>query len=65
MANYQVTGRSSEGMPLVAVSVTSIDQEQQVVPEITVINAVRDCLAAVDGVESVVARKFEQTITIV
>lgn len=65
MANYTVVGRSSEGMPLVSVSITSIDQEQQVVQEISVVNAVRECLAGVAGVESVVARKFEQTITIV
>lgn len=65
MANYTVTGRNGSGEPLVSVSITSIDQEQQVVSELTVVNSVRDCLAAVPGVESVVARKFEQLITIV
>jgi hypothetical protein len=65
MANYTVIGRSGEAMPLVSVSIGSIDQEQQVVSDLTIVNAVRECLKAVPGVESVVARKFEQTITIV
>ena len=65
MATYQVTGRNGEGSPLVAVSISSIDQEGPVMSELTVVNAVRDCLAAVPGVESVVARKYEQVITTV
>lgn len=65
MANYQVTGRNASAEPVVAVSIGSIDQEQQVVAEMTIVDAVRDCLAAVPGVESVVARKFEQVITTV
>lgn len=65
MANYQVTARNSEGMPVVAVSIASIDQEQQVVSELAVVAAVAECLAAAPGVASVVKRKFEQVITIV
>lgn len=65
MANYQVTARDATGAPMVAVSITSIDQEQQFVDDLAVVNAVRDCLAGVAGVESVVKRKFEQVITIV
>ncbi|MFF7947031.1 hypothetical protein [Streptomyces griseorubiginosus] len=65
MANYQVTARNSEGMPVVAVSIGSIDQEGQVVADMVIVNAVRDALAGVAGVESVVKRKFEQVITIV
>lgn len=65
MANYQVTGRSASAEPMVAVSISSIDQEPQVVDELTVVNAVADALALVPGVESVVKRKFEQVITIV
>ncbi|MFI0233168.1 hypothetical protein [Streptomyces sp. NPDC017086] len=65
MPNYQVTGKNSEGMPVVAVSLASIDQEQQLVSEMTIVNAVRNCLAAVPGVQSVMARKFEQVITTV
>lgn len=65
MASYQVIGRSGEGSPLVTVSVSSIDQDQQVVSELAVVNAVRACLAVVPGVELVVARKYEQVITTV
>ncbi|MET9012340.1 hypothetical protein ABZX74_15680 [Streptomyces olivaceoviridis] len=65
MANYQVTGRGNSGEPLVSVSIGGVDQEQHVVDEITIVNAVRDCLAAVPGVQSVLARKFEQIITTV
>lgn len=65
MASYQVTGRNNEGSPLVSVAISSIDQDTQVVAELDVVNAVRACLEAVPGVQSVVARKYEQVITIV
>jgi hypothetical protein len=65
MASYQVTGRSGQGSPLVTVSISSIDQDQQVVSELAIVDAVRDGLAAAPGVESVVARKYEQVITTV
>ncbi|BCM70849.1 MULTISPECIES: hypothetical protein [Streptomyces] len=63
MANYQVTGRNNEGSPLVSVSIGAIDQEQHVVDEMTVVNAVRNCLLAVPGVQSVLAQKYQQVIT--
>jgi hypothetical protein len=65
VANYTVTARNASGEPVVAVSIGSIDQEQQVVTDMAIVDAVRECLAAVPGVESVVARKFEQVITTV
>jgi hypothetical protein len=65
VASYQVTGRNGEGSPLVTVSISSIDQDQPVVSELAIVNAVRDGLAGVPGVESVVKRKFEQVITVV
>lgn len=65
MANYTVTGRNGSGAPVVSVSIGSIDQEEQVVDDKAVVDAVRACLAGVTGVESVVARKFEQLITII
>ncbi|KOV86053.1 MULTISPECIES: hypothetical protein [unclassified Streptomyces] len=65
MANYQITGRGSSGEPLVSVSISGVDQEQHVMDEITIVNAVRDCLATAPGVQSVLARKFEQVITTV
>jgi len=65
MASYVVLGRSGEGAPLVQVSIGSIDQEQPVMTEQAIVDAVRECLAGVDGVVQVVARKYEQVITIV
>lgn len=65
MANYTLTGRSGQGEPLVSVSIGSIDQEQQVVSEMAVVDAVRDRLALVPGVVQVVAKKYEQVITVV
>ena len=65
MASYQVTAKSAAGFPMVAVSITSIDQDEKVVEEIEVVDAVRDFLAGADGVVSVVAQKYEQVITVV
>ncbi|MEU3527576.1 hypothetical protein AB0E62_27520 [Streptomyces sp. NPDC038707] len=65
MASYTITGRDVEMLPVVAVSIGAIDQEQQIVPEITIVNAVRDCLAAVPGVRTVVAKRYEQVITVI
>lgn len=63
--NYVVTARNASGEPVVGVSISSIDQEQPVVDEMVVVNAVADALSGVAGVESVVKRKYSQVITIV
>lgn len=65
MANYTLTGRSGQGEPMVSVSIGSIDQEQQVVSEMEIVDAVRERLGLVPGVAQVVARKYEQVITVV
>lgn len=65
MPNYQITGRNSEVSPIVSVTIGSIDQEQHVIDDMTVVNAVRACLLAVPGVASVMAQKYEQVITTV
>lgn len=65
MANYVLLGRSGEGAPLVQVSIGSIDQEQPVVEEMAIVDAVRERLLLVPGVEAVVARRYEQVITVV
>ena len=44
MASYVVLGRSGEGAPLVQVSIGSIDQEQPVMTEQAVVDAVRERL---------------------
>jgi hypothetical protein len=63
--NYVVTARNASAEPLVAVSISSIDQEQQVVDEMVVVNAVADALSAVAGVGSVMKQRYSQVITIV
>lgn len=65
MASYTLTGRSGEGAALVLVSIDSIDQENAVVAEIDVVEAVRGVLLTAPGVQQVVARKYEQVITVV
>lgn len=64
-ASYTATARDGEGSPLVSVTIGSIDQEQQIVSELGIANAVREFLATASGVASVVVRKYEQVITIV
>jgi hypothetical protein len=65
MANYQITARNSSGEPMVSVSIGGIDQEQHVVDEITIVNAIRTCLTGVPGVQSVLAQMYQQVITVV
>lgn len=65
MPNYVITGKNRSGEPLVSVNIAAINQEQQVVPEVDVVNAVRLFLASVDGVSSVMAQKYEQIITVI
>lgn len=65
MATYVITGRNGSNEALVSVSVSGISQDAQVVPEIDVINAIRQYLAGINGVQSVVAQKYEQVITVV
>ncbi|RPE40281.1 hypothetical protein EDD90_3317 [Streptomyces sp. Ag109_O5-1] len=64
MATYVVTGKSN-GSPLVAVSIDSISQDSPVVEELAVVNAVRVFLEGVPGVQTVVAQRYEQVVTIV
>ncbi|WP_225840322.1 hypothetical protein [Streptomyces sp. NK08204] len=65
MAYYQITARNASVLPVVSVSIGSIDQEPHVVDDIVIVNAIRNCLAGVSGVDSVVAQKYEQVITVI
>jgi hypothetical protein len=65
MATYVITGRNPSNEPLLSVNVSGINQDAQVVAEIDVINAIRQYLAGIPGVQSVVAQKYEQVITVV
>lgn len=64
MATYVVTGKAN-GSPLVSVNIDGINQDSPVVQELDVVNAVRVFLEGVAGVQTVVAQKYEQVITIV
>ncbi|MDX3759354.1 hypothetical protein [Streptomyces sp. AK02-04a] len=64
-ATYVVTGKNPSGEPIVSVTISGIDQETQVVQDIDVVNAVRAFLAGTAGVNSVVAQRYEQVITVI
>lgn len=65
MASYTVIGKNSEGSVVISTSVGSLDQDGNYLNEIDVVNAVRTLFAGTPGIEFVVARKYEQVITIV
>ncbi|SEC05018.1 hypothetical protein SAMN04490357_1053 [Streptomyces misionensis] len=63
MAQYIVTGRNTSGEGIVAVTVSAINQDSQVVADLDVVAALRSLLAGAPGVVSVGAQKYEQVIT--
>lgn len=65
MATYVITGRNSNNEALVSVSISGISQDAPIVTELDVVNALRQYLTGVSGVQSVVAQKYEQVITVV
>jgi len=65
MASYVITGRNRSGESVVSVNLNSISQEGEVVPEIDIVNAIRNQLEAVAAIGSVVAQKYEQVITVI
>lgn len=65
MANYQVVGRNVEGSTVVTVAVSAVDQDGHYLDDMDVVSAVKSVVAGASGVASVVAKKFEQVITIV
>lgn len=65
MANYQILGRNVEGSTVVTVAVSAVDQDGHYLDDMDVVSAVKSVVAGASGVSSVVAKKFEQVITIV
>ncbi|MFJ5967876.1 hypothetical protein [Streptomyces sp. NPDC093060] len=63
MATYVITGRNSSNEPLVSVSISGISQDAPVIQEIDAVNALREFLGGVAGVQFVAAQKYEQVIT--
>ena len=64
MANYTVAGRNNEGSTVVQVAIGSVDQDSHYVDDMDVVNAVRAVVAGAPGVQSVVAKRYEQVITV-
>ncbi|MFD7794313.1 hypothetical protein [Streptomyces sp. NPDC059759] len=65
MATYLITGKSKAGEGLISVSISGINQEQQLVEELDVVESVRVFIAGAPGVDRVVAQKYEQVITVI
>lgn len=65
MANYVIAGKSAGGSPLFSIAIGSVDQDEMIVDDLDVVNAVRAFAAAVPGVSQVVAQKYAQVITVV
>jgi hypothetical protein len=59
VASYLITGRTSGGSPVVSIHLDSINQEDPIVNEIDVVNAVRTFLLTVPNVTQTVAQKQE------
>lgn len=65
MPTYVVTGKNTSGESVISVDISGIDQEPVIVPETDVVNALRAFLAGTAGVNSVVAQRYEQVITVI
>lgn len=63
MASYVVTGKNTSGDNVVAIDIAAINQDPQIVTELSVVDAVRTWLEEQPGIGSVTAQKFEQVIT--
>ncbi|HWN00918.1 MAG TPA: hypothetical protein VNO54_28035 [Streptosporangiaceae bacterium] len=65
MATYTVVGRNVEGSTVVSVNFGGVDQDGHYLDDLDVVNVVRSLLAGTAGVSSVVAKRYEQVITVV
>lgn len=63
MASYLIMGRSVTSAPVLSIHVDAINQDEQVVSEIDVVNAVKAYLMTVPGVTQTVAQKGEWVTT--
>lgn len=65
MATYLISGRKSGGATVLAIHLDGIDQDETVVDELDVVNAVKAYLMTVPGVVSTLAQKNEYVTTYV
>lgn len=63
MATYLITGKTPTGTRLINVNIAGIDQDEEVVPELDVVHAVRDFLLTVPGIGQATCLKSEQITT--
>jgi hypothetical protein len=63
MASYVVTGKNTSGDNVLAIDIAAINQDPQVVSELSVVDALRTWLAGQPGIGAVTAQKYEQVIT--
>lgn len=65
MASYLITGRTAGGAQPLSIHVDAINQEDPIVEEMAVINAVKAFVMTVPGVITTVTQKTESVTTIV
>lgn len=65
MASYLIMGRTAQGVTLLSIHVDAVNQDEPVVDELAVVNAVKAFLMTVPGVAMTVAQKTESVTTLV
>lgn len=65
MASYLVMGRTAQGTTPLTIHVDAINQDEPVVAELDVVNAVKAYLLTVPGIIATVAQKTESVTTLV
>ncbi len=65
MATYLISGKKAGGATVLAIHLDGVDQDEAVVDEIDVVNAIKAYLMTVPGVTSTVAQRNEYVTTYV
>jgi hypothetical protein len=65
MASYLIIGRTTGGSQILSVHIDAINQDEQVVPEMDVINAMKAFMLTVPGLTGTITQRTESVTTIV
>lgn len=65
MATYLISGKKTGGATVLAIHLDGVDQDDAVVDELDVVNAIKAYLMTVPGVVTTVAQKNEYVTTYV
>jgi hypothetical protein len=65
MASYLITGRAAGGSAVLSVHIDAINQDDPVVPEMDVVNAMKEYVRSVPGVAGIQTQKTESVTTLV